>query len=896
MRKRNQLDIYHRKRDFGTTPEPRVPLQSKKSQRMAAGRQDRPVVERKFPTFVVQRHAARRLHYDFRLEHDGVLKSWAVPKGPSRDARVQRLAVEVEDHPLAYASFEGEIPPGQYGAGTVTIWDAGTWTPRGDVDAGLKKGHLRFTLQGERLRGEWALIRTGSENQWLLRKLKDEHVLPGDDAEASAPPAHTASTAAKSGNADGYDAAPSPLSTGESVPPSRPRKPGHGNGTRTPPLTMQPQLASLANEPPRGSTWTYEIKYDGYRMLCRIAPNSSPQFFSRTGIDWSDRMSSLVQAMHGRLPGVGWIDGEVVVFDEQGRSSFQALQNALDSRNPNLQFVVFDLLWWNGKDLRSLPLAERYTQLEQLLEAVPDEAPISLVDRLPISDAATAPLLLAEVCKLGLEGLIAKNTSAPYTAERSQTWLKLKCRPRQEFVVGGYTRPGGSRKGFGALLLGVYQKGELHYAGRVGSGFDSVTLDSLHARLRQLHTDTNPFAEMPPTAHRYARNARPTLHWVRPEMVVEVAFSERTHDGLLRQASFLGIREDKPATQVGQEDTAKMGTATNEATLPASSSGTRGRRQGASKTKPAQPRRSDDAGQSIPAAPPRRSGRVAVHGVRITNPDRLVYTSPPITKLEVAQYYEAVAPVMLEHLKKRRLAFLRCPEGTSKSCFFQKHISERLPDGLARDGEHILVDKARGLIELAQRGVIEIHTWGSTLPRADRADRLTLDLDPGPDVDWATLVEAAQLTATVVRELGLTPFLKTTGGKGLHLVMPIRRTLNWDQAKGFAAGIARHLSTHLPDRFTANMSKKRRVGRVFVDYLRNGENATAIAAYSLRAREGAPVSMPIRWDELNPDQDLRGPAFNLHNALARMGEHPDPWNGYADAAITITKKLLEQMS
>lgn len=843
--KRRPLENYHRKRNFDRTPEP--------CEERPARETDRPSSRRSrtnnTPKFVVQRHAARRLHYDFRLELDGVLKSWAVPKGPSRDPRVKRLAVETEDHPLAYATFEGEIPSGNYGAGHVEIWDAGSWSPPSDAAAALERGHLRFALHGSTLRGDWLLVRTGQTNQWLLRKIDDAHAIAGDDIDAIE-------------RDDALRKAPANLDRSKS-------------GAM--PDVLYPQLAVLAARPPEGPGWVYELKYDGYRMLCRASHGTVPRFVSRQGNDWTDRMAPLARALASLLRGQGWIDGEIVVFDQQGRSSFQALQRALDGSGEALHFIAFDLLWWNGRDLRHQPLHERHDQLVRVLADVPAGSPVSVADRLDIPDAATARAALTDACRLGFEGLIAKQEDAGYVSDRARTWLKLKCRPRQEFVVGGYTSPRGSRQGFGSLLLGLFQHGQFRFAGRVGSGFTQRAIEEIQTRLRTLRTERCPFTDPPTDAGRTARREATCLHWVRPELVVEVAFSEWTSDGLLRQASFQGIREDKAVGEITTE-TADSGPTRQEASTMQPRA-------------PSQPA----THQRVRKAQPAR-GRSTVAGVHVTHPDRLVYTSPPITKLQVAQYYHAIAPYLMPHIVRRRLAFLRCPEGLASECFFQKHIAERLPQGLARDGEHILVRNARGLVELAQRGVIELHTWGSSLPRSDRPDRLTLDLDPGPGVDWPALVEAALLTSTLVRELGLQPFLKSTGGKGLHLVMPIRRTIDWQTAKGFAAGIARHLAAHLPDRFTANMARKHRVGRIFVDYLRNGEQATAIAAYSLRARQGAPVAVPLRWEELTPNYDLRANAFNLFNVLERVQSQGDPWEGYNEAAVAVTRKMLDQMA
>ncbi len=826
------LEHYRKKRDFAQTAEPRgratTVTRHQASDELS---------------FVIQKHAARSLHYDFRLELDGVLKSWAVPKGPSRDPKLKRLAVQVEDHPLDYGSFEGDIPAGHYGAGHVAIWDAGTWQAHGDPRQGLATGHLHFTLDGTYLRGEWVLIRTGTANQWLLRKLDDAYGVAGDDA-SNYQPGRQPAQASPAGNKPA---------------PAKAAKPNAGPGVRRAmPDMIEPQLATLADAAPTQDGWIYEVKYDGYRMLCKMR-GSEVNLISREGKDWTARLLPLAQALAGLDLGSGWLDGEVVVFDDTGKSSFQALQNALDSASAGPHYVAFDLPYWNGKDLRQLALHERQDQLAGLLSALPKDAPVSFTDRLALDDPDHAQAALEQACQLGLEGLIAKRRDAPYESTRSKNWLKLKCRPRQEFVVGGYTSPSGTRKHLGALLVGVQDKGALRYAGRIGTGFNTDTLQNLHRRLRLLAADHSPFSGDTATPRPRASPAQKShVHWVEPKMVIEAGFSGWTADGLLRQASFLGIRQDKPATAVHRETTMPIA-------------------------------------QQHHGAHRRSTDQDKVARVRISHPDRLVFRNPDIEKVTLARYYEAVAPHLLPHVKNRRLAFLRCPQGIEDPCFFQKHIQEGLPAGLKRDGEHILVGSAQGLVELAQLGVIELHTWGSRLPKPDTPDRITLDLDPGPDVSWPMLVQAAQLIATLLHELGLQAFLKTTGGKGLHIVTPIVRTLDWDTAKSFSRAMAQHLARLMPDRFTANMSKARRVGRIYIDYLRNGDNATAIAAFAVRARKGAPVSMPIHWDELSARRDLREAAFNIQNVPKLLENSDDPWASYERAAQRVTHAMLAQM-
>jgi bifunctional non-homologous end joining protein LigD len=897
MAKNDALDRYRKKRDFTASAEP--------SGKRGRAAKDRALI------YVVQRHEARRLHYDFRLEWNGVLLSWAVPKGPSLDPEVKRLAVHVEDHPVEYASFQGNIPKGHYGAGHVEIWDSGTWTPHGDPDKDLAKGHLRFDLDGGQLGGGWMLIRMSrEENQWILRKLDDGYAVPGHDAESPGAAAGKRKQAARGAAASGKaaNAAPDkPRSRAkESAPRAKmavtPRQAGAKKTKSMPPRQplpddMAPQLATLVDAPPPGSDWSYEVKYDGYRMMCRI-DGKSASFVSRNDIDWTARMKGLATAI-GRLGlGSGWLDGEVVVFDENGVSSFQALQNALDGAARGLVFVVFDVPFWEGLDLRDMPLRARQDFLEQLLAEAPDNAPLLFTQRLGVADTTQAKAAWTEACRLSLEGLICKRIDAPYRSGRTRTWLKLKCRPRQEFVVGGYTSPGGSRAHFGALLLGLREDGKLKYVGRAGTGFNAETLASVMKKLKGLAREDSPFDAPPARGNRFRRVGGEVLHWVEPRLVAEIAFAGWTGDKLLRQAAFVGLREDKEPVGVGLErpvaarQAAKAASAPDKA-VPAP------RPTAPTPAKTARPSKKTARKKADPPARQRGSTKArqadadaAATPIAISHPDRLVYRSPDITKLELARYYATIAPYMLPHVAHRRLALLRCPQGTTQPCFFQKKLSETTPpEGIELDQEQIVITSAEGLLALVQRGVVEFHTWGSSVPRADRADRITIDLDPDPNVAWAQVVEAAQLARTLMEALGLAPYLKTTGGKGLHLVAPVKPTLGWDEIKAFTQHIALHLARMIPDRFTANMSKQRRTDRVFVDYLRNGNGATAVSAFSARVRQGAPVSMPIAWEDLDAGTDMRNAYFHVANALDYVSSREDPWAGYETDRKTITKKM-----
>lgn len=835
MSAKDALQRYRARRNFDKTPEPA----GQPAHRSPAD-----------ACYVVQRHHASHLHYDFRLELDGVLKSWAVPKGPSLDPAVKRLAVQVEDHPLGYAGFEGEIPTGQYGAGQVRIWDRGTWLPLDDPHAGLRRGRLHFRLRGGRLAGDWVLVRTGKDTQWLLRKSADAFALPGHDAE-QAPVAVAAHS----------------------------RRHAHATSA-APPETLEPQLATLVDAPPETPGWRYEIKYDGYRMLCRVH-DGKVQLLSRNGLAWEHRtpaLTALTASLARALPGSGWLDGELVVFDATGHSSFSALQTMLSAEGPAesdvsaLHYVIFDIPWWGGQDLRPLPLVQRRAVLESLAPALPPQAQLSTL--LP----GDGPTVWAAACALHLEGVIGKRQDAPYSGKRTTAWIKIKCRPRAEFVIGGWTEPKGQRTDLGALLLGVWERpsghpATLRYVGRVGSGFTRVQLSALRTRLERERRARSPFAPRP-------RLAGEQVHWARPVLVAEVTYTGWTTDRLLRQAAFAGLRPDKAATEIEEE-------ATMSVTQLAQPAKRAVRTKGAS------------AGSRPSASTP-----AVWHGVRITHAERVVFPDAGFTKGELARYYADVAGWMLPWLHGRPLSLMRCPEGTQRTCFFQKHwaLAQSLPDGLMRvdvpgeDAPYIAVQSEAGIVALVQHGVIELHQWGATLPRLDRPDQITFDLDPDPALDWRAIADAARLVRTTLEEFGLPSFLRSTGGKGLHVVVPLRRGRSWDEVKIFARGLAQHLSGLMPDRFTASMSKSRRHGRIFIDYLRNSAGNTAIVPYAVRARAGAPVAMPLAWEALDGRDDLRGAHFHIGNALRHLEEHATLWDAFNAARTTLAVRHVRLMA
>ncbi|QKT04279.1 DNA ligase D [Ectothiorhodospiraceae bacterium 2226] len=820
------LEHYRRRRDFNRTPEPAGEPRAKQRGRPRA----EPARQ-----FVVQKHAARRLHYDFRLELGGVLKSWAVPQGPSFDPEVKRLAVRTEDHPLEYAEFEGTIPEGEYGAGTVMVWDRGQWTPEGDAEAGLAKGHLRFQLEGEKLRGAWDLVRMGGraaredKENWLLVKVADDYAGEIDIAEAA--PRSVVSARDLHAIADH-----APSARGEPLP-----------------ERLAPQLATLVEQAPEGEGWLHEIKYDGYRVLCHV-DGGTAQVFTRNGHDWTERFPAIARALAALPLQNAWLDAELVVFQDDGTTNFQALQNAMRRGTPaTLSLCVFDLLFLNGEDLRGQPLLARKRRLQSLLQGA--RLPLRYSDHLQGHGGA----FLEQACRLGLEGIVSKRAQRPYVGRRTRDWLKIKCEHRQEFVVGGYTEPGGARKGFGALLLGVYEGERLRYAGRVGTGFDERRLQEVLARLQPLEVKAGPFDEAPP-------RIRQRVHWVRPVLVAEVSFTGWTAEGLLRHPVFRGLREDRPAGEVRRERAA-----------PAPRSTGRPVRRGA------------DQGQ-----------RVA--GVALSNPDKVLYPGQDLSKRDLAQYYQAVADWLLPHAKDRPLTLVRCPEGQRKDCFYQKNATAGVSKALARVAiphkgktlEYLALRDLAGLIGLVQLGVLEIHVWGSRCDRVEHPDRLVFDLDPDEGLAWQDVVAAAQRVRARLADLGLESFLRTTGGKGLHVVVPLVRRHDWAEAKAFSKALAEDLVRLQPDKYTAKLAKRARKGKLFIDYLRNGWGATAVTSYSTRAWPGAPVAVPLAWEELSAK--LHPDAFNVHTVPARLaGLARDPWADMGALRQSITKKMKREL-
>ncbi len=848
------LAEYHRKRDFRRTPEPRGSA-AKARGKPAAG------------SYVIQKHDATRLHYDFRLELDGVLKSWAVPKGPSLDPAEKRLAVEVEDHPLEYGGFEGVIPRGEYGGGTVVLWDRGRWRPQGDAGKDLAAGKLKFELEGEKLSGGWNLVRLrGREGEdgrtnWLLIKEDDEQARPhsqGDVLEER--PESVISGRSIDEVAARRDRVWRSGRAEKTKPARAPAKAKSGHKARVgaaPELPSEPQLATLVDEPPRGEEWLHEIKLDGYRVLARW-DGERPQLFTRHALDWTDRFPAVAAALTKLPAESALLDGEIVALTADGKPSFQALQRALREGKGELTYFVFDLLHLDGRDLAVQPLRERKARLASLLAKARGTT-------LRYSDHVEGRGLdfHRSACKLGLEGMVSKRADAPYRPGRSRDWLKIKCGRRQEAVIGGFSEPSGTRSGLGALLLGVMEGGKLRYAGKVGTGFDAATLRDLRARLGKLERAKPPFDPAPPRAE--VRGA----HWVQPRLVAEVSFAEWTEDGRMRQASFQGLREDKKPAEVRREEPA-------EAAPPP----------------PAKPRPAA-SGKKAKAGRGRGDGPA---GVALTHPDRVLYPEQGLTKLDLARYYEKVADWVLPHVAGRPLSVVRCPDGSTGQCFYQKHphqgatsplLSVPIREDDGDEAPYLYIEDLAGLVTLVQIGALEIHPWGSRVAAVETPDRLVLDLDPDPKLPWATLVAAARLVRDRLAEHGLESWVKTTGGKGLHVCAPLSGKTSWDDLRAFAREIAEGLAREAPERFLSKASKAARAGKIFVDWLRNGRGATAVAPYSTRARAGATVATPLTWEELGRARPGRFTVETVPARLARLAR--DPWEGFSKARQKLPK-------
>lgn len=866
------LKTYRAKRDFKKTREPRGGKPGKGHR------------------YVIQKHDATRLHYDLRLELDGVMLSWAVTRGPSLIPGEKRLAIHVEDHPIEYNRFEGTIPKGEYGGGTVMIWDRGTWTPEGDPHFGMKKGHLDFSVAGEKLKGRFHLVRMRKrpgerQEPWLLIKSEDEHAIgkgdkdiidaepdsvvsgrsideiakakdsvwhsnraPDDQPEAKVSKARRTPAA---GKAKAKEKKKRAAAVKKPAKKSRKRK-RHPDLSRVPgarkraiPDFVEPSLATLSTNAPDGPDWLHEIKFDGYRMQARIV-NGRVSLKTRTGLDWTGRFPGIAEALKDIPAGQAVIDGEIVSQESGGISSFSALQNDLKSgRQDRMAFYAFDLLYRDGYELTGAKFIDRKRALTDLMDDVPEDSPI----RLSESFDTSGPVLLKHACKMNLEGIISKRASAPYRGGRVGDWIKTKCTANQEFVIAGYEPSTTHTRSIRALILGYFEEGEFRYAGRVGTGFTVAAERELLKKLEGLKSNEMPFAQLPD------EEARSKVRWVMPRLVAQIDFRGWTHGEVLRQASFKGLREDKAAKDVVRE-------------MPKIAAE---RQKSASKKSP--PRK----------LMAQKTKRVEVAGIALTHPDRVYWKDGGITKAMLADYYREVWTWMAPHLVDRPISLVRCPDGAEGKCFFQKHVSAGLEGDelvtvpLKGEEPTIAVDELSGLIALAQAGVLEVHAWGTHRQHVETCDFIVFDLDPGPGITQKQLVEGAREVRERLARLKLKSFVKTTGGKGLHVVLPIAPA-KWDEAKDFAHRIADAMQAGNPQRYIANMAKNKRNNRIFVDYLRNGRGATAIAPYSTRARPGAPVATPLTWEELG---SLKSPSqftlLNVRKRLARLKR--DPWAG-----------------
>ena len=879
MRKDN-LTTYRAKRDFSQTDEP-------------SG--DKSVAPAKQLRFVIQRHDATRLHYDFRLELDGVFKSWAVTKGPSVDPTVKRLAVQTEDHPLDYGDFEGTIPEGQYGGGTVQLWDRGYWTPVGDPHEGLKRGDLKFILDGERLQGSWVLVRmrwdrkgSGKKTNWLLIKHRDEAAHEGDDDSIL----QDNETSVASGRtldeiAIGKGRAPKPFMTSKrrsagavwqsnkkdggdkaalSESMAKPRK------VSTIPNFVEPELAKLVERAPSAAGWGHEVKFDGYRLQLRVEGGKA-RLRTRKGLDWTEKFAAIAKQAE-KLPDC-IIDGEAVALDSHGAPDFSALQAALsEGDSQKLVFFAFDLLFIEREDLRALPLRDRKARLKEVIDGLKTKHPgLQYVEHFETAGDA----VLESACRMHLEGIVSKELDAPYRPGRVGSWVKTKCRAGHEVVIGGWTSEGRRLR---SLLVGVHRGKDqrLVHVGRVGTGFSEAVMRRLVPRLREVESKTSPFA--PGASPRKEAN----MHWARPELVAEIEFAGWTADGNVRQAAFKGLRADKPAEEVEAEEAVKPERAKMAQPKPKPA-----------KAKTAKTRRAQSSTATV-AAP----GHAMVMGVSISNPNKPLWPDekPPVTKLELAQYFEAVGDWMIEHLKGRPCSLVRTPDGIKgEQNFFQRHAApgtSHLLEQVKVSGDrkpYLQIDRVEGLAAVAQLGATELHPWNCQPGEPELPGRLVFDLDPAPDVGFTEVIKAALELRKRVEALGLKTFCKTTGGKGLHVVTPLTsdpRSPDWDAAKSFAREICRQLAEDEPERFVLNMAKKERGGRIFLDYLRNDRTSTAVAPLSTRARPGATVSMPLNWPQVKVGLDPG--KFTIRTA-PRLLKKNKPWATYAKSATSLRSAI-----
>jgi bifunctional non-homologous end joining protein LigD len=816
--KADPLERYRTKRDFGKTPEPSGELGPPGSSL----------------AFVIQKHAATRLHYDFRLELDGVMLSWAVPKGPSYDPKEKRMAVQVEDHPISYNAFEGTIPAGQYGAGSVLIWDRGSWEPVGDPRQGLRAGKLVFTLKGHKMAGLWELVRIAKPGDrqiaWILFKKHDAYARPKAEYDVvSALPDSVVAKPLGAAVRESTAASPASIELAAAVKAELPVK-------------LAPQLATLSTGLPATGDWAFEIKFDGYRLMTRI-DQGAPRLITRGGHDWTSKMPTLRSELASLGLQASWLDGEIVALGPTGIPDFNVLQKAFENASTGeLLYFLFDVPFFEGYDLRQVPLRERRQLLKTFLESKP-----AAHLRYSADFEADPANILESARRLNIEGILAKRSDAPYVSARVETWLKLKAHLRQEFVIAGYTNRENIARAaeIGSLLLGVYDEDrQLVSVGSVGTGWNSSTAAMLKRTLEKIEVDVAPFSEASaPAKGRWTKRPPGSERWVKPQLVAEVSFGQWTPDGQIRHATFMGLRADKPAKEVRRE-------------------------------------RSMQPAGVIPL-------RSAAISIKVSNPDRVIDTSTGLTKLDLVRYCESVADWMLPHLKGRPCSLVRGPAGVSGELFFQKHADtlripevRELPPSLWPGHDALLeVPSAKAIVSAAQMNVIEFHTWNALTKNIDKPDRIVFDIDPGEGVGWTQVQEAAAIVHSFLTDLKLQSWLKTSGGKGLHVVVPIAPRHEWAVVKSFSQAVVQHLARVVPARFVAKSGPSNRVGKIFVDYLRNNHGATTVAAYSARARPGLGVSMPVAWDALGALKS--GAQWSIATAREHLSFHPnDPWADY----------------
>jgi bifunctional non-homologous end joining protein LigD len=897
------LNEYKRKRDFKKTSEPN----------------GEEAIHPPGQQFVIQKHAASRLHYDFRLELDGVLLSWAVPKGPSLDPAVKSLAVQTEDHPLSYASFEGIIPADQYGGGTVMVWDHGTWECDGNAASDYRKGKLSFELFGEKLQGGWTLVRMrGKRNEdgknWLLIKRDDEQARDGDDHDITSrlPTSvltgrslkQIAADADKVYGKDDGSRGSNRKSAKQPKESNGKRKTASGaseskqtsglesisqlaNAKKKPqPSELEPQLPSLVRSIPDSDNWLHELKFDGYRLIAFIN-DGNVRFMTRRGHDWTRKFKSIGRAL-GKL-GLknAVLDGEVVALNDDGSWDFQLLQNSLKKGSEkSLVYYCFDLPHCEGFDLTRTPLLQRKLLLSSVL--LSGDSSNQGVIRYSDHVQGKGQRVIEHACRMVMEGVVSKRANGLYQQGRSKQWLKVKCLKRQEFVIGGFSEASGSRIGFGALLLGYFDdKKELIFCGRVGTGFTSDSLRQIKRELNSRIRKTSPFDSRVPTDQRRG------VTWVKPELVCEVEFAQWTQAGMLRTPSFRGLREDKPAEDVVREQTASRAGLRTPVRNQSSNSG-----KSPSKTSS----KTTVAMKGTARGGSKSQKDTSVAGVHLTHPDRVLFPDQGLTKMDLALFYQSIADWILPYVVERPLSLVRCPQGRAQKCFYQKHLTDSMPDAI--DGVMIeeksskatypVIHDLAGLISFVQMGVLEIHPWPARVDRLDRPDQVVLDLDPGEGVQWKEVIAAASQIRQRLDDLNLTSFVRTSGGKGLHVVVPIDRRTDWEPFYEFTEALALSLVKEQPKKFVATMSKSKRQGKIFVDYFRNRRGATAIASYCIRARQNAPVATPVSWEELPKLKSAT--EFTVANLPKRLEKiKSDAWEGFFDIRQSLTKSVIKKV-